>query len=209
MTINDRIALIIREKNLNPNSFSALIGVNSTVIHNILKGRNKPSYDILTKILKTVKDLNPEWLMNGTEEMFKESMLVLYLKLETSLLPRLTKIRMAFDVLKVSGVWEVYNEKWKYAHTNYEAFNIEIRNHMHSDYDNIESETSYHSKLKEFYKSFMDEYLFLSNLLAAIIIDPSLKNRPGEFQKFMSVDPTTEGKLIPVVSKPSKPVKSK
>lgn len=49
MTINNRIELVINALKLNNNSFSMRIGVNSTVIHNIVKGRNAPSYDVLQK----------------------------------------------------------------------------------------------------------------------------------------------------------------
>lgn len=71
MTINERISLIISTLKMNPNSFSVSIGVNSTIIHNILKGRNAPSYDILNKIALSNDDINMNWVISESGEIFK------------------------------------------------------------------------------------------------------------------------------------------
>ncbi|MFT4735992.1 MAG: transcriptional regulator with XRE-family HTH domain [Paraglaciecola sp.] len=64
--INDRIAFVISALNMNPNSFADNIGVSSTVIYNIIKGRrNKPSYDLLTKILNYYTAIDTNWLLRG------------------------------------------------------------------------------------------------------------------------------------------------
>jgi len=65
MTINNRIGLIIKELGLNPNSFSVAIGVNPTVIHNIIKGRNAPSFDVLNKIALSFDNINMNWLITN------------------------------------------------------------------------------------------------------------------------------------------------
>ena len=65
--INDRIRLIMNALELNNYSFAKKLGVSQTVIYNIadLKGRqSKPSYDLLTKILK-VTNADPSWLLLG------------------------------------------------------------------------------------------------------------------------------------------------
>ncbi len=69
MTINERIQQIIKHLELNNNSFSKQIEVNPTVIHNIIKGRNAPSYDILNKISLSFDNINPTWLLTGRGEM--------------------------------------------------------------------------------------------------------------------------------------------
>jgi len=71
MTIHERISLIISTLKMNPNSFSVSIGVNSTIIHNILKGRNAPSYDILNKIALSNDDINMNWVISENGEPFK------------------------------------------------------------------------------------------------------------------------------------------
>jgi transcriptional regulator with XRE-family HTH domain len=64
--INDRIAFLISALKYNPNSFADKVGVSTTVIYNIIKGRrNKPSYDLLIKILNVFDQINTEWLLTG------------------------------------------------------------------------------------------------------------------------------------------------
>jgi len=71
MTINERIALVISTLRMNPNSFSVAIGVNSTITHNILKGRNAPSYDVINKIALSFDNINMNWLISENGEIMK------------------------------------------------------------------------------------------------------------------------------------------
>jgi transcriptional regulator with XRE-family HTH domain len=73
MTINYRIGLLINALELNNNSFSMRIGVNSTVIHNIVKGRNAPSYDVLQKILSSFDNISADWLITEKGEMISNN----------------------------------------------------------------------------------------------------------------------------------------
>ena len=80
MTINYRIELIINSLKLNNNSFSMRIGVNSTVIHNIVKGRNAPSFDVLQKILSSFDNINADWLITEKGEMINNNKRIEYAK---------------------------------------------------------------------------------------------------------------------------------
>jgi hypothetical protein len=76
-SINQRIRDIIHALKLNPNSFAKSLGVANTVIYNIVSedGRqNKPSFDLLSKIIKSYDSINPTWLLTGEGEMFKEEL---------------------------------------------------------------------------------------------------------------------------------------
>lgn len=68
-TVNHRIKQIIKHLELNPNSFSVRLGMRDTTIRNILKDRNKPSYDVIIKIISTFEEISPIWLLQGTGEM--------------------------------------------------------------------------------------------------------------------------------------------
>ena len=73
MVINDRIASLIGELNLNPSSFAEAIGVKGPVVYNIIKGRrNKPSYDLLLKILSAYSRINTAWLLKGEGDLWLE-----------------------------------------------------------------------------------------------------------------------------------------
>lgn len=69
MVINDRINQLIRVLDENPNSFAEQIGVKGAVVYNIIRGRrNKPSFEVLSKILEAFLEVNTEWLLRGEGE---------------------------------------------------------------------------------------------------------------------------------------------
>jgi len=77
-TINDRIQAIIDYYKLNKNSFSKRINVNSSVIHHIVTGKkngskNKPSFDLLEKILIEFENIDANWLVTGKGNILKEN----------------------------------------------------------------------------------------------------------------------------------------
>lgn len=73
-TVNDRIQKIIDHYSLNKSSFSKAIGLgNSMTITNIVTGRkNKPSYDVLRKIVEHFP-INPSWLLVGKGAMILDA----------------------------------------------------------------------------------------------------------------------------------------
>jgi transcriptional regulator with XRE-family HTH domain len=105
MTINYRIELLINALELNNNSFSTRIGVNSTVIHNIVKGRNAPSYDVLQKILSSFDNISADWLITEKGEMISNTKRIDYSKsstdLNTSLAEPQEKMKKKEDNLSV------------------------------------------------------------------------------------------------------------
>lgn len=69
MTINERIGLILKEKNLTANDFAAKLEVRSSNISHIITGRNKPSFDFMEKLLSVYPDINSLWLITGEGDM--------------------------------------------------------------------------------------------------------------------------------------------
>lgn len=63
MSINDKIKQILIDKNLSPSYFADEIGVQRSSISHILSGRNRPSFDIIQKIIRRFPDLGYEWIM--------------------------------------------------------------------------------------------------------------------------------------------------
>ncbi|MGC9150509.1 MAG: helix-turn-helix domain-containing protein [Microbacter sp.] len=70
--MKDRISQIIKEKGLTSGKFAEFIGTQPSVISHILNGRNKPSTEIIQKILSSFTDINPEWLILGAGNMHRE-----------------------------------------------------------------------------------------------------------------------------------------
>ena len=72
--MKNRIQKIIDHYHLNSNSFANEIEVNRSTISHILTGRNKPSIEVLQKILKRFNDISAEWLLLGTGEINTKSL---------------------------------------------------------------------------------------------------------------------------------------
>ena len=63
--MENRIQKIIEEQEISLNAFAQEIGVNRSTISHILTGRNKPSVEVLQKILKRFPSLSSDWLLLG------------------------------------------------------------------------------------------------------------------------------------------------
>ena len=63
--MENRIQKIINNQGISLNAFAQEIGVNRSTISHILTGRNKPSVEVLQKILKRYPSLSPDWLLLG------------------------------------------------------------------------------------------------------------------------------------------------
>lgn len=66
-----RIERLISSESLSPTKFADIIGVQRSAISHILSGRNKPSFDLIQKILSKFPRVSSEWLLMGRGEMYK------------------------------------------------------------------------------------------------------------------------------------------
>ena len=76
--MKDRIAHIMRAKNLKATDFAALLGIQPSAVSHILAGRNNPSLEFVKKIKETFPEYNLDWIIFGTgpmtsSEPFKEA----------------------------------------------------------------------------------------------------------------------------------------
>lgn len=72
MEDKDKIDMIMQEFNLNSAQFAAEIGIQGSTLSHILNGRNRPSLDVLKKIMSRFASINPEWLILDKEPMFRQ-----------------------------------------------------------------------------------------------------------------------------------------
>jgi len=70
--IQDRILTIMSIKNVTNAEFAQAIGVQPSNISHILSGRNKPSLDLIMKIVDRYPEVRLEWLLQGQGSMNKE-----------------------------------------------------------------------------------------------------------------------------------------
>ena len=65
----DRIRMLLEAKQLTPTQFADAIGVARPVVSHVLSGRNKPSLDVVQRILGAMPDVSMPWLLNGAGPM--------------------------------------------------------------------------------------------------------------------------------------------
>ena len=71
--MKDRLNAIIEKKGLSATKFATLINANPSAISHLLKGRNKPGYDLLVNIAKAFPDISMDWLLTGKGEMYTDA----------------------------------------------------------------------------------------------------------------------------------------
>lgn len=65
MSIQERLQMILKMHNLSPSAFADKLGVQRSNISHVLSGRNKPSLDLLEKIVNAFPRVNAHWLITG------------------------------------------------------------------------------------------------------------------------------------------------
>ena len=62
--MKDKLQLLIKsEENLTQSSLAEMLGIGPATISHLINGRNKPSYELLQKILVRFPNLSSDWLM--------------------------------------------------------------------------------------------------------------------------------------------------
>ncbi len=77
-SVSKRLLSLLEANGYNVNSFSNKIGVKSTVLHYIIKGRKdgtktKPSFEVLQKIVSEFNIIDSYWLITGVEKKILET----------------------------------------------------------------------------------------------------------------------------------------
>ena len=71
--VNNRISELIEKLRMNKNSFAVKAKIKPQTLHNIVEGRmNKPSFDIILKILTAFPDISEKWLIKGEGVAFED-----------------------------------------------------------------------------------------------------------------------------------------
>ncbi len=73
MDEKERIVKVMELESYTPTTFAAEIGIQSSTLSHILNGRNKPSLDVLKKVLNRFRTINSDWLILGVGSMYRNS----------------------------------------------------------------------------------------------------------------------------------------
>ena len=66
----ERIRNLLETRQLTPTQFADLIGVARPIVSHVLSGRNKPSLEVVQRILAALPELSMPWLLNGAGPMY-------------------------------------------------------------------------------------------------------------------------------------------
>lgn len=70
--MHTRIEQLLKSLAISPSQFADEVKVQRSSVSHVLSGRNKPSLDFITKIIKRYPEINTDWLLSGRGAMFAE-----------------------------------------------------------------------------------------------------------------------------------------
>ncbi|WP_066631734.1 helix-turn-helix domain-containing protein [Labilibacter marinus] len=71
--MKQRLQTLLTTEKMASSKFADLLGVNRSSISHLLSGRNNPSLDFLQKVLLKFPHINPDWLLLGQGNMYRNS----------------------------------------------------------------------------------------------------------------------------------------
>lgn len=71
--MREKLLTLLKNEGLTPGKLAELLGVQPSGISHIMSGRNKPSFDLVQKILRRFPKINPDWLLLDSTEMYRPS----------------------------------------------------------------------------------------------------------------------------------------
>ncbi len=69
--MREKLLSLMKNENLTPSRLAELLGIQPSGISHILAGRNKPSFDLVQKILRRFPQINPDWLLLDRQPMYR------------------------------------------------------------------------------------------------------------------------------------------
>lgn len=66
-----KFEFLLKNKGLNATSLARMLEIQPSGLSHILSGRNKPSFDLVVKILRIFPDINPDWLLLDSDQIFR------------------------------------------------------------------------------------------------------------------------------------------
>ena len=66
-----KLDFLMKNKGLSASSLARKLEIQPSGISHILTGRNKPSFDLVARILRAFPDVNPDWLLLDADEPFR------------------------------------------------------------------------------------------------------------------------------------------
>jgi transcriptional regulator with XRE-family HTH domain len=74
--MDEKLRILMQSENLTASKLAEILEVKPAAVSHILSGRNKPSFELLCKIVNRFPHINPYWLMGDATEMHNSNTLV-------------------------------------------------------------------------------------------------------------------------------------
>lgn len=71
--MQERLRKLMQSEGLNSTRLAEMLQIQASGISHIMSGRNMPSFDFLTKLLRKFPQINPDWLLLGTGPMYRDA----------------------------------------------------------------------------------------------------------------------------------------
>ncbi len=72
LTESERLQRIMQEEQMSSRQFADEVGIQAGTLSNIMKGRNKPSLEVLQKVLNRFRTISSDWLILGVGAMYRQ-----------------------------------------------------------------------------------------------------------------------------------------
>ena len=70
--MKEQIQEILKRENITSSQFADKIGVQRSSVSHVISGRNKPGFEFIRRVIESFPDINADWLLTGTGEMYRQ-----------------------------------------------------------------------------------------------------------------------------------------
>lgn len=71
--MEEKFKILLEKEHLTASKLAEILQVQPASISHIIKGRNKPSFELISKLVTKFPRLNPYWLLGNSDEMYNPS----------------------------------------------------------------------------------------------------------------------------------------
>ena len=67
--MDEKLRILMQSENLTASKLAEILEIKPAAVSHILSGRNKPSFDLICKLVNRFPQINPYWLLGDAQEM--------------------------------------------------------------------------------------------------------------------------------------------
>ena len=70
--MDEKLRILMQRENLTASRLAEILEIQPASISHILKGRNKPSFELVCRIINRFPQVNPYWLLGDAEDIYND-----------------------------------------------------------------------------------------------------------------------------------------